>query len=80
MLTKCGRCKWDYPDELLHQMFMATPERPGGYTAPICGICALEMGNEHMGVKRKRFSGEMAEEARLRAIGWRKKHPEKKPK
>lgn len=73
-MTKCAECKWNYPEELLHQLYMG-----GGYTKPMCGICALEVTNKLHGVKLNKFRGEMAEAARLDAIRWRKKHPKDKP-
>lgn len=51
----------------------------GGYTDLICGQCALEMGNKTLGVRRKTFSGEMAEHIRLLSLQWRKRNPEHKP-
>lgn len=71
---KCDRCKWSYPDEMLNPMFAN-----GGYTKPVCGLCALEIGNEISGVKRLSFQGEMAENYRLRAIKYRSEHPDKAP-
>lgn len=68
----CGRCKLPYPSELLVPMFIGGKD--GGYTAPVCGICALEISNEMHGDNRKRFGGEMAEEMRQGALRWRRKH------
>lgn len=78
-LEACGECKWKYPAEILNPMFIATPETGGGYTADICGLCALEISNRVSGVTRKRFHGVMAEQLRQDAFHWRKKHPECKP-
>lgn len=76
-LDKCPVCKWKYPDiGYLSALFVGSL----GYTAPICGICALEESNRALGVKRTSFHGQMAEEMRQDAIHWRKKHPEYKPK
>lgn len=74
----CERCQLPYPAELLTQMFIGNVDGKSGYTAPVCGICALEISNEIHGKNgcrpRKRFDGEMAEEMRQGAIRWRKKH------
>lgn len=67
-LEICTRCRWAYPDELLSQMFIN-----GGYTNPICGICAEEL----TGI---RLHGEQASQMRNEAKVWRIKHPEKKLK
>lgn len=72
-LKRCGKCRTSYPPELLSQMHLATPEG-GGYTAPVCGICALEISNDHHGVIRSRFTGTIAEGMRQEAIKWRKTH------
>lgn len=69
-MSTCERCKQSYPDELLQPMFIGGE----GYTKPICAICALELGNELHGIKRKKFQGEMAEDLRQRALAWRRKH------
>jgi hypothetical protein len=72
--VRCAECKWNYPELLLHSMFM-----DGTYTKPICGICALEVTNKLHGIKVTKFQGEMAERARLDAIAWRKTHLGDKP-
>lgn len=51
----------------------------GGYTKPVCGICALEITNQTHGSSLKRFRGESAEDMRKRAIRWRLKHPNAQP-
>lgn len=71
---RCDDCQWNYPDTYLNRMYVN-----GGYTKPICGICALELMNSVHGVQRTKFNGEMAEQARLDAIKWRKNHPKDKP-
>lgn len=71
---RCADCRWKYPQSILSQMFVN-----GGYTDPICGICALERMNIVHGIKRESFSGEMAEANRVSAILWRKSHPQDKP-
>lgn len=65
----CDRCKMSYPAELLNSLFVSG----SGYTKPLCGICALEVSNEALGVTHTKFDGEMAEDLRQRAIRWRKK-------
>ncbi len=69
----CDRCKLAYPDELTTPMFVADPDG-GGYTAPLCGICALELSNETHGDNRRTFTGTRAEALRQRAIKWRLTH------
>ena len=68
-MTKCGHCKVKYPDELLSPMFTNK-----GITEDVCGICALALSNEALGINRKEFNGEIAEQMRLDAIEFRKKH------
>jgi hypothetical protein len=72
-LKRCGKCKTNYPPELLSQMHIAVPGT-AGYTAPVCGICALDITNEVHGVIRSRFTGTIAEGMRQDAIKWRKTH------
>lgn len=43
----------------------------GGYTVPVCAICALEMSNLALGINRTEFQGEIAEQMRQKAIEWR---------
>ena len=66
----CGRCRLPYPNDMLSPVigdpFMKVP---------VCGICALEMINAIHGSHVKQFRGEMAEDFRVRAINWRRKHP-----
>jgi hypothetical protein len=71
----CNRCQWPYPDELLVPIFIGGE----GYSQPVCGLCALEMINEALGIHRTEFSGEMAEEKRQEAIRWRRTHPHAQP-
>lgn len=76
-LKKCGECNWPYPDSVgLSPMFISSK----GYTAEICGICALEISNRELSVIRKKFHGQIAEGYRLEAIDWRQLHPELRPK
>ena len=65
-LTRCSRCQWKYPDELLH-----TQTTHLGTTHNVCGICALVVSNELMSEKRDKFDGPKAEELRQAAITWR---------
>lgn len=76
---KCANCKWPYPHFILSGMTLFDRVTGRMITEPICGICALELGNEAMGVVRNRFEGPRAEEYRLTAIEWREEHPELKP-
>jgi len=54
---------------------------PNGYLQPIisnvksdevCGICALKISNQALGIERKKFDGEMAEHLRQLALNWRR--------
>jgi hypothetical protein len=74
----CAKCKWPFPETLLNPMFVGDGDGTG-YTAPICGICALEIVNELHGTNLKKFVGAMAESTRKNAIAFREKHPEKNP-
>jgi len=65
---ECANCGIDYPPELL------SPIRGSISTHSVCGICALEITNKVLGINRKKFDGQMAEELRLGAIEWRKKN------
>lgn len=65
-LKTCNHCALKYPADLLHPFVVN-----GRYKGPICGICALEVTNEHAGMDLKRFMGKKAESNRLRAIEWR---------
>lgn len=73
-MTRCARCKWKYPDELVSTF------RSSAGNSELCGICALQASNELHGMNRKKFGGPMAEDFRLDAIEWRRKHTELKPK
>jgi hypothetical protein len=70
----CPNCKWLYPAVYLHPM-----QTSAGTIEPICGICALDLSNSVLGVKRKRFDGQMAEHLRRMAIDWRKRHKDLTP-
>ena len=65
---KCEKCKIKYPSEILSPLLGSYP------TGNICGICALKLTNQIHGIKKKKFTGKMAEKLRLKAILWRKKH------
>ena len=56
-MTKCINCKIKYPEEILF--------------FDECGICGLERINKELGISRKKFQGEIAEDCRLQAIEWR---------
>lgn len=67
-MEKCTKCGIKYPH---------------GYTQPImtsqgnavvCGICALEISNEVLGITRTEFGGEIAEEMRQKAIEYREQN------
>jgi len=66
----CNECKWNYPDHLLSPLVTNK-----GNTELVCGICALELMNESTGIKRTRFTGQVAEQMRLAAVQWRKDNP-----
>lgn len=66
----CGECRLPYPDDMLSPLMTN-----GGYSQPVCGICALAMVNASHGTHNKRFHGELAEDDRQRALNWRRKHP-----
>lgn len=73
-MTRCSRCRWNYPDELVTTFVSSFGN------AEVCGICALALSNQLHGDNRKKFHGQLAEEKRLDAIDWRKKHPQNKGK
>lgn len=66
---KCDVCKWDYPFEYLAPLISS-----GVNKSNCCGICALELSNQQLGIKRTRFTGTIAEEMRQKAIKWRDTH------
>lgn len=66
-LEKCGSCGYMYPCDILSPLMSSD-----GNMGEVCGICALKMSNEILGIERDRFDGEMAEEMRLDAIEFRK--------
>jgi hypothetical protein len=74
-MVKCPECRWNYPSNTYVSAMMVN----GRYTPPICGICALEMGNRLHGLPRSSFGGEMAEEMRQKAIRWRQNNPKYGP-
>ena len=74
-LKLCDKCKWNYPYEFLNQMYTGR-----GYTPLICGICALEISNQELGITEKNFHGEIAESMRLLALEWRREHSQNAPK
>ena len=74
-MVKCPECKWQYPSNTYVSAMMVN----GEYTEPICGICALDMGNRLHGMPRTHFTGEIAEEMRHKAIRWRLNNPDYGP-
>jgi hypothetical protein len=73
--TICPECKWQYPVSYLYPM-----RTSAGDFGALCGICALEISSKALGVKRPKFTGEMAEHLRQMAIKWREVHPDLAPK
>lgn len=56
MMTKCLNCKKSFPDSLLSPLIIN-----GHATEPMCGICALKLRNESMGLPLDElFQGEQA--------------------
>ncbi len=54
---KCAECEEEFPDEILSPMMVN-----GGYTASICGVCALAIRNETHGLPPNTpFQGEVAQ-------------------
>jgi hypothetical protein len=72
-LRKCIFCSWWYPAHLLHQFYIGET-----ITDPICGICALRLRNDCIGIQRHSFRGTRAERARRAAERWRTEHPEQR--
>ncbi len=68
-LVPCERCEVPYPDWYLHRVTGSI------VTGDVCGVCALEIGNAVLGIKRTRFGGEMANEMLWLARDWRRDHP-----
>lgn len=66
-LRKCEKCGVEYPSELLAPMLGTGIDH-----VMLCGICALQLSNEVLGVYREEFTGETAEAMRQKAIQWRK--------
>lgn len=62
-MTKCTNCKRSIPGEYLSPIVTGD-----GVSQEVCGICALKMSNEYLGISRKRFQGETAELMRQMAI------------
>lgn len=73
--NECTRCRWDYPEDVPLSPVIGSTHR-----GDVCGICALEMTNVIHGIKRTRFTGEMAEEFRLLAIKARQNRIANPPK
>lgn len=71
-MQKCTECKIEYPYGYTFPMFTSE-----GHQMSVCGICALEISNKIHGINRKKFDGELAEEARQKAIKYRKKEKER---
>jgi hypothetical protein len=70
LLVECARCSVPYPDWYLHHAFGSMVQ---GY---VCGVCALEIANAIHGTPmRRRFSGDMAQEALWLAREWRRRNP-----
>jgi hypothetical protein len=69
-MPKCGKCDWDYPNHLVHPI--QGNQRLYGL---FCPICALEVINEALGIKREKFDGRQAERLRQEAFRWRTNHP-----
>jgi hypothetical protein len=67
-MEKCNRCKLWYPDGYTSPVIGILGINCGG----VCGICALDITNEILGVEREKFNGEQAENMRQNAILWRK--------
>ena len=59
-MSKCVICEIEYPGEILY--------------FDVCGICGLERQNKELGINRKKFNGEIAEDFRLQAIEHRKQN------
>ena len=59
-MERCKSCKIKYPYEILNM--------------DICGICALEWSNAELGINRKKFNGEIAEDMRQGAVEFRRKN------
>ena len=68
MKKKCKNCKIEYPSEILSPL-MTSDDSSGS----VCGICALVLSNQALGINRKKFQGETAEDFRQEAINFRKK-------
>lgn len=69
---RCNCCGYEYPaDVSLSPVSMGM--RSGGVirTERVCGICALVISNQAMGVERKAFDGQVAEQMRQRALAAR---------
>jgi len=56
MTEKCAKCKRVPPEGMLSPLFL-----DGVGSPPICPVCALEMGNKHLGIYRSEFQGETAQ-------------------
>jgi hypothetical protein len=71
----CSRCGYEYPEDVPLSPMSGTIS-----TREICGICALEVSNATLRIKRTSFNGEMAEEYRLLALEARENGTAKPPK
>jgi hypothetical protein len=60
---KCIGCDVDYPPDMLNRM-----ELNGTTTEPLCGPCALAVGNAYHGISRTKFLGPKAEAFRQQAL------------
>lgn len=72
---KCEECNYNYPSRLLSPM-----QSSKGNTGPICGICALELSNKVLSLKRDKFNGPRAESMRLEALKYRERLQKEKEK
>jgi hypothetical protein len=71
----CAECGWPYPFT-----YLAPLHTSKGTTGDVCGICALVLSNQALGIERTEFTGRMAEHLRLMALSWRRRHADLKPK
>lgn len=63
----CVECKCFYPGELLQPLTICMGDGSTKTTAPICGLCALDLMNEVYGESRTHFDGKIAESLRQAA-------------
>jgi len=71
--VKCGECERDFPPELLDEMFIG-----GRYTTLICGICALKLRNQYLGLPPSTpFVGSNAQKMYKKALEYLQKKGKK---